>query len=105
VMYVRGRLRPSLPSIRMTRWSDGRRRIGDFVRVALWRCSDSGSDHGIAAAEISVRRLARTFVSTCIRFRSRSLIITSAIPLLSLLMGGTMTFLKSGYISTIHKPH
>jgi hypothetical protein len=57
----------------------------------------------IAAAEISVRRLARTSVSTCIRFRSRSLIITSPIPLVSLLMAGTMTFLKSAYSSTVHK--
>src|SRR5258707_4703369 len=29
VMYVRGRLRPSLPSITMTRRSDGRLRIGE----------------------------------------------------------------------------
>jgi hypothetical protein len=36
-------------------------------------------------------------------FRSRSLIVTSPIPLVSLLMGRTMTFLKSAYSATVHK--
>ena len=46
----------------------------------------------------TVRRPAKTPVSTCIRFRSAH----SSLPVpfrYSLLMGGTMTFLKSGYKS------
>src|SRR5216683_7894295 len=58
-----------------------------------------------AAAETTVRRPASTSVNTSIRFRSRSLIVTSPIQLVSFLTGGTMTFLKSAYTICVHKLH
>jgi hypothetical protein len=57
-----------------------------------------------AAAETPDRLPARTSAKTCIRFTSRSLIEISPIPLVSFLMGGTMTFLKSAYRLTVRNP-
>jgi len=55
----------------------------------------------IAAAEISVRRLARTSEGTSMRCSSRPLIVASPIWSVSFLTGGTMTFLKRGYTATV----
>ena len=57
-----------------------------------------------AAVDVAVRFPARTSVSPE-SVSDHSLIRTSPIQLVSFLMGGTMTFVKSAYNVTIHKLH
>jgi hypothetical protein len=50
-------------------------------------------------------RPASTSINPSIRFRSRSLIVNRPIQLVSVQMGGTMTFLMSAYRCTLRKAH
>ncbi len=58
-----------------------------------------------AAPDSTVRLPASISVNTSMRFRSRSLIWTSPIPLVSFLMGGNLSFLMGAYMMGVHNLH